>query len=199
MCDKLLSKSELSLAQIDAIAFGAGPGSFTGLRIAAGVVQGMAFGADLPVIKISTLAALSQQIVTPQLTQSNSKIIAAIDARMQEVYWCVFEIADNGLVIPIINEAINKPDDIAFAPYVSNNANVYAIGSGWKASGKTLLQKKQAPESKKVFSSRLTSAKEIGLLAAEQFRQGNVVSAADAIPLYLRNNVARKTQDNQRL
>jgi tRNA threonylcarbamoyladenosine biosynthesis protein TsaB len=87
MIDELLSDSGVALSELDAIAFGRGPGAFTGIRIAAGIVQGLAYGADLPVIPISTLAALAQG------TNENSDfIISAIDARMSEIYTAIYRL-----------------------------------------------------------------------------------------------------------
>ncbi len=210
MCDQLLAKCELSLKQIDAVAFGVGPGSFTGLRIAAGVVQGIAFGSDLPVIKVSTLAALAQQLAPPlmqepsqstqvtQASQLNTKIIAAIDARMQEMYWCIYGVEASGLVTPLMNEAISSPEEVAFTDCISNNDQPLAIGSAWREFNDALRAKKCAPIITNIHESRLTSAKEIGILAAEKFNQKELVSAADAIPVYLRNNVAKKSQKIQK-
>jgi len=193
MCDELLSQCELTLTQLDAVAFGRGPGSFTGLRIAAGVVQGIAFGADLPVIKVSTLAALAQQIKPdPKLETQSIKIIAAIDARMQEIYCCVYTIK-NGQVDATMDETINAPDDVNFKNILSANDTVFGIGTGWREYKDSLTNKPLAPPLTNIFDERLTSAQEIGLLAARKLSDGDVVSAAEAIPVYLRNNVAKKS------
>lgn len=190
MCDELLSSNEIKLTQLDAIAFGQGPGSFTGLRIAAGVVQGMAFGADLPVIKVSTLAALAQQLAGKT---SGADILATIDARMQEVYWCLYHVGDNGLVTPLMDEAITPPDKISLADNRKSNDPVYAIGSGWKEYKQMLSDNPNLPETVKIYDNQLTSAEEIALLAANMLDRGEVVSADQAIPVYLRNNVAKKS------
>jgi len=190
MCDDLLAQAETKLGQLDAVAFGQGPGSFTGLRIAAGVIQGMAYGADLPVIKISTLAALAQQIAKDA---KKAQIIAAIDARMQEIYWCIYTVTDNGFVLPSADEAISSPHDAPFIDILKENTPVYAIGSGWDEFDDVLAEKQKISHLTKIFKKRLTSAEEIGILATNQLKLGNVVSAADAIPVYLRNNVAKKS------
>ena len=80
MIDELLSEAGISMRQLDAVAFGEGPGSFTGLRISAGVAQGIAFGADIPAVPVSCLAAIAQK-------QGREKVVAAIDAKRSKVYW----------------------------------------------------------------------------------------------------------------
>ena len=84
MVEKIIAAAGLSLTQLDAVAFGCGPGAFTGLRVATAMAQGLAFGADLPVIPVSTLAALAQQA---HRCYQSTHVLAAIDARMDEVYW----------------------------------------------------------------------------------------------------------------
>ena len=198
MCDALLAENETTLQQLDAIAFGAGPGSFTGLRIAAGVVQGIAFGADLPVIKVSTLAALSMRIpkliADEETDYDDVKIIASIDARMQEMYWCIYGIDDKGLVVQLMQEAINNPADVSFETLISSGDSCFGIGTGWDEFSEQLNTKKYAPTSTNIFAKHLTSAEEIGVLAANKLQLGEVVSAEDAIPVYLRNDVAKKSQ-----
>lgn len=203
MCDSLLAESSLKITQLDAIAFGQGPGSFTGLRIAAGVAQGIAFGADLPIIKVSTLAALAQQIAkdldisnefeTVIPADNNFQIVAAIDARMQEIYWCTFNVGENGLVLPCMEEAINNPHDISLKSDASTATPVYGIGSGWDEFSELISSKIKTTRQIKIYRNRLTSAEEIGILAANKFKKGNVVSPDQAIPVYLRNNVAKKS------
>ena len=190
MCDDLLAQCDIKLNQLDAVAFGQGPGSFTGLRIAAGVTQGIAFGADLPVISVSTLAALAQQIKTHT---NDTKIIAAIDARMQEVYWCIYSVDENGLVIPEMNEEISSPDNVTFENKGIKSDSVFGIGTGLFEFSDELKSKPFAPLVSNIFDNRLTSAEEIGVLAANKLRNGEVLSAGQAIPVYLRNDVAKKS------
>ena len=102
MVDELMAEADISIEQVDAIAFGRGPGAFTGLRIAVGVTQGIAFGADLPVVPVSTLAALAQG------SESNS-VLAAIDARMDEVYWGAYQRSSAGLMTLCGEEAVIPP------------------------------------------------------------------------------------------
>ena len=105
MVQEVLAESGLSLKQLDAIAFSRGPGSFTSLRIGAGVAQGLAFGADLPVIPVSSLAVLAQGVDAP-------KVLAAFDARMNQVYWGAYVRNAEGLVESVGNEIVIAPVDV---------------------------------------------------------------------------------------
>ena len=108
MVRQALAEGELSLAQLDGIAFGAGPGSFTGLRIACGVAQGLAFGACLPVAGICTLEALAQEA-------GGGSIIAALDARMSQIYHAAYEKGSNGWQ-PVTEPALCFPQDAPLVP-----------------------------------------------------------------------------------
>lgn len=103
MVQALLHKHRLQLAQCDAIAFGAGPGAFTGLRIACGIAQGLAFGVGKPVLPVGNLRALA--LVASGLAPQSRRIVTAIDARMQEIYWAVYAI-EAGLPIEIAAPAL---------------------------------------------------------------------------------------------
>jgi tRNA threonylcarbamoyladenosine biosynthesis protein TsaB len=105
---ELLARGATSLAQLDGIAYGAGPGSFTGLRIACGIAQGLAFGADLPVFGVSTLEALAQAACR---TRGWLNVLACLDARMHEVYVAAYERKDNGLAV-VREASVCKPDEI---------------------------------------------------------------------------------------
>ena len=120
MVQEVLAESGLSLKQLDAIAFSRGPGSFTSLRIGAGVAQGLAFGADLPVIPVSSLAVLAQGVDAP-------KVLAAFDARMNQVYWGAYVRDDKGLMRLTGTEIVIVP---AAVPLPEGSGWVGA-GSGW--------------------------------------------------------------------
>jgi len=180
MIEKILTDNGLVLSQLDCIAFGRGPGMFTGLRIGAGVVQGIAFAADLPVLPISSLAILAQG-------QKSNKIMAALDARMNQVYWGLFEKDNQGLARPCIDEQVISPEDVQ----LPESSGWSGAGSGWDQYSDSLVrvtgrhldnwQSKQFP-----------CARHIMPIANALYKSGKQVDADQAIPVYLRDNVAVK-------
>ncbi|MFV2004657.1 MAG: tRNA (adenosine(37)-N6)-threonylcarbamoyltransferase complex dimerization subunit type 1 TsaB [Gammaproteobacteria bacterium] len=202
MVDQLLADAGLIVAELDAIAFGRGPGSFMGLRIAAGVVQGIAFAHDIPVIPISTLKTIAQRAF--EQTQ-NKNILVAIDARMDEVYWCAYFLEDNQWLSDA-EEQVISPDLVSLPERLSRSDTPWVgAGTGWKSYKERLLstadcQEGELPTGKRgspgglqtILPECLPSAEVIVKLAADEFSAGNTVIAAEAIPVYLRNDVAKK-------
>jgi len=188
MIDDLLKQADISVKSLDAIAFGRGPGSFMGLRIAAGVVQGIAFAHDIPVIAISTLNAIAQRAYE----QTGYKhILTAIDARMDEVYWGAYYL-DAQQWRTIGDESVISPDLIDLPGILKQMDKVWiGAGTGWHRYADRLLSGGDF-----TLQSTLTdcfpSAEIIAKLAVDEFNAGNTVSAAEAIPVYLRNDVAKK-------
>jgi tRNA threonylcarbamoyladenosine biosynthesis protein TsaB len=183
MMEALLQEAGLNLRDMDAIAFGQGPGSFTGVRVAASVVQGAAYGADLPVVPVSTLATLAMQAHA----QGHLHVLAAIDARMQEVYWGEFQMGEDGLPELLGNEQVIAPASVRL---VSETPG-FGIGSGWDTYSDELRQ--VAGQYLSGADPRaLPRAEDVIRLAAEYFKAGQFVDAADALPVYLRDNVAKK-------
>ena len=181
MVDTLLAEADIKLTSLDALAFGRGPGAFTGVRITAGVIQGLAFASNLPTIPISTLAAMAQSAVNESKT-----IISAIDARMDEIYVGMFSVGDNNIVIPVSEEQVIAPENVNF----DLPSDCFGVGSGWDAYGQ-ILSEKVGNKLKGYNARRYPSASNILKLAAIEFIAGNVLEAADALPVYLRNKVTR--------
>ncbi len=184
MMDSLLNEAGEDLQQLDALAFGCGPGSFTGLRIAAGVIQGAALGADLPVIPVSTLAALGQDCLD---RNDVNTVFTAIDARMGEVYWSVCNRNVQGLAEQIEPETVTPVDRIECA----DNACGIGIGSGWDTYQEKLTEKlgKRVSSVELGYFPRAAAVARLGL---DGFDNGKAVPAEDALPVYLRNKVAKK-------
>ena len=185
MCDDLLQHAKLSLQQLDAIAFARGPGSFTGLRIAAGVTQGLAFGADLPVIAVSTLQSLAHIALTQHPSAS---VICAIDARMSEVYWAEYSLNNCHSIIENSGEQVSAPNLVSS----TNPQPIVAIGSGWKVYEKELEALINARHIDHVYADARPSAEQVAQLAATKWLNSELLSAEQAIPVYLRNDVAKK-------
>jgi tRNA threonylcarbamoyladenosine biosynthesis protein TsaB len=181
MVDGLLKDAGLRLADLDALAFGRGPGAFTGVRIAAGVIQGLAFGADRPVIPVSTLAALAQGAAA----EANA-IAAAIDARMGEVYWGTFTVGGDGLVAAAGEERVCKADSVE----VPNATDWFGVGTGWMTYGE-ILSGKLGSRLRGSAGDRFPSAQAVLKLATRELEAGRTVTAAEALPVYLRHPIQR--------
>jgi len=179
MVDQLLSEAEIKLSSLDALAFGRGPGAFTGVRIATGVIQGLAFAADLPVVPVSTLAALAQGTIT-----DSQAIISAIDARMGEIYWCLYKPGTDKIVAPLCTEQISKPESIN----ITDNDTWFGVGSGWQTYN-DILQQKLSAQLTGFDGEHYPHARDIITLAIKDFNNGKAVSAEEALPVYLRNKV----------
>ena len=175
MVESVLNEAGLTLSALDAIAYGRGPGAFTGVRIAIGVVQGLAFGAEVTTVGISDLAAVAQQVAVP-----NARILVCMDARMQEVYWSRFEVQDDGLVRSVAAERVDRPED------VSADAATHCAGTGFLAYPALGARVGGAV----VVGNVLPHAHEIARLAEPELRAGRGQPAADAQPTYLRDKVA---------
>lgn len=183
MIGEVLTEASVILAELDAIAFGRGPGSFTGLRIAAGVTQGLAFGADLPVVPISDLAALAQGAVRER---NVSQVLACLDARMGEVYWGTFRQGADGLVVAMTPERVSAPEAVTCAA----PGEWHGAGEGFAAY--PTLQSAPGGRIVKTEPARVPRATDILSLAQAEAAVGNTVTAEAAIPVYLRDEVAWK-------
>lgn len=179
MVRSLLDEAGLELKQLDALAFGQGPGAFTGVRIAAGVIQGLAYSVDRPVIPVSSLATLAQSVAT-----EHEFIMPAFDARMDEIYYGFYEVNDAGLVRATGNESVIKPELISD----TDNRKCYGIGSGWKT-WHGILEQKFGHHLVGYLEEAYPSAEHMIPLAIEKYNRNETVSAEQALPVYLRNKV----------
>lgn len=182
MIESLLAEAELNLTQLDALAFGCGPGSFTGLRIATGVVQGLAFGANLSVVPVSTLAALAQNF-------SEKFSFVATDARIGEIFWGVYQKNADGFVELVEKEAVLPVSEIQFP-----EKNAIGIGSGWRVYETELLKKTRGLVSQ-IESDVFPHSSVIAKLGVYGFKQGRAVAAEFAQPVYLRDKVAQTERE----
>ncbi len=185
MVEHVLAHAGVAITDLDALAFGCGPGSFTGVRIATGVVQGMAFGADLPVVPVSTLASIAQVELE---RQGEDKVLSIIDARMGEVYFGCYQSVD-GLMQLQGKEALLAPDQIP----LPDTTGWFGAGSGW-GTYQHKLQNLLGNKLKDFRADVYPQSKTIAMLAVAAFERGEMVSAEQALPVYLRDNVAKKAQ-----
>jgi len=183
MIDDVLTEADCQLASLDALAFGCGPGAFMGIRIATGVVQGIAFARDLPVVAVSDLKAIAE--VAYRQT-SAKQVLSAIDARMGEVYWAAYSRDKEGSWQTLVEESVCPPEAVIYP----HNGNWTGAGTGWGSYTDALQNEAIAVEN--ILHDCLPSAEAIVRIAVNEYKQGNTVSATQAQPVYLRNNVAKK-------
>ena len=179
MIDGVLAAAGVARQALDAIAFGRGPGAFTGLRIAAGVAQGLALGLDRPVVPVSTLAALAQ-------ASGAARVLAAFDARLGEVYYGYYTRGADGLVEPDVDDALAPPEHVALPADPGWRGT--GVGAGWAAHGEALRARLGA----RVEDVDVTVEPRAGALvrlAARAFERGQAVPPELALPVYLRDRV----------
>lgn len=174
---EMLDAAGLELGDFDGIAFGAGPGSFTGLRIGCGVAQGLAFGAGLPVLGVSTLLALAA-------ASTQDKVIACLDARMGEVYHAAY-VRQRGGWATVHAPGLYAPQAV---PAVEGDG-WYGVGSGW-AAYREVLAGRYAGKLAGTDGADYPHARDIAALAAPLFEKGLGKPAHEAAPVYIRNKVA---------
>jgi tRNA threonylcarbamoyladenosine biosynthesis protein TsaB len=181
MVQRLLSRGGLSLKQCDAVAFGNGPGSFTGVRTACGVVQGLAFGSGLPVVQVSTLLAMAQ---TCRNACGADEVMAILDARMGEVYWAQYRYAGGW-------QTVSAPA-LATAQELKPQGKVQACGNGLSAYAAAFQAQEFAASG---MSAVMPHAADVAHLARDAFLRGEAITAMEAQPFYLRNKVALTTSE----
>ena len=177
MIQELLAQAGIALKDCDAIAYGSGPGSFTGVRTACGIAQGLAFGADLPVVPVVTLDAMA---LACQQQFGAGDILAVLDARMGEVYWAQYRY-DAGEWRAVVPPTLSAPQDVRPQGAVS------ACGNGFSAYAEAFAGHDFAAGA---HAQVMPHATQIAQLARIAYAAGASVSAADAQPLYLRNKIA---------
>ena len=180
MCEAVLAEGGLARRDLDALGVGCGPGAFTGVRLAISAAQGIALALDIPVVPVSSLAALAMQV-----PDGAGSILAVIDARMGEVYAGTFRRTPDGLVEPVGAETVGTADALALPP-----ASAWSIvGSGW-ASYREALAARLPAAPVWADGERYPQALDIARLAAPRVLAGHALAAEQALPVYLRDKVA---------
>lgn len=179
---ELLAEAGLSLQQLDGVAFGAGPGGFTGLRLACGVAQGLAFGLDVPVVPVGTLAALA-------LASGEGKVLACLDARMHEIYVAAYRVAGD-----CVEEVMAPKVGAGEAAPLPEGDGWRGAGDGFTACGEVLRQR-MGGRLVGVAANAFPTAAAVARLAAPALAAGGGIPAAQAAPLYVRDKVALTTAE----
>lgn len=182
MVDELLAEAGIGLSALDAIAFGRGPGSFTGLRIAAGITQGLAAGARLPVIPVSDLAAVASAAAR---LSGEHRILVCMDARMGQVYWAAFD-CSGALPVALTEERLANPAEVSLP------AGTTWFGAGHGFANYPELGARLAARLHGADPAILPRAGEIARIAAADLVEGRALDATRALPVYLRNDVVHK-------
>jgi tRNA threonylcarbamoyladenosine biosynthesis protein TsaB len=185
MIDELLAEGGVGLAQLDGIAFGRGPGSFTGVRLAASVTQGLAFGAGLGVVPVSDLRAVAQRGLDHDA--GITRTLVCNDARMHEIYWACFERDGNGLAVAHGAEHVGPAAGVLLP---SHWAAAAGVGRGFAAYPG--LRGIAGLEVRAPWDEFLPRAAEVARLAAPELRAGRILGVEAAVPVYLRDDVARR-------
>jgi tRNA threonylcarbamoyladenosine biosynthesis protein TsaB len=192
MIEEVLAEAGLTLRQLDGLCFGRGPGSFTGVRIATGVIQGLALASDLPVVPVSTLAALAQGAFRPEEPEC---IVAALDARMGEVYLGIYTgggIEAPGATATCTAATLQPPRPEAVIDPAAISASLTGawtgVGSGFKTH-RAALCKSLAGSPSRIEPETYPHARDVVLLGLEPLRQGRGVRAEEALPIYLRDRI----------
>ncbi len=185
MVDEILKAANCQLSDLDGLIYGQGPGSFTGVRIGIGVAQGLAFAADLPVVGVSTLQAMAQQAFRKH---QQTQVVAAIDARMSEVYTNGFTLSDDGLMGAENADAVIPPQNMA-AHYQALIGASYGVGTGWDAYKEQLTLAKSNPDTPDIL---YPDALDMLTIGEKLFAQGKGVTAEQAQPVYVRDTVSWK-------
>ncbi len=181
MIEECLTAVNLRLTDLDALAFIAGPGSFTGLRIAASSAQALAYAADLPVVAVSSLRCLAQSVYR---LYGAKQVLAAIDARMHEVYFGAYQLDHNEMMQPLYADGLFSPEQ---CPAIVGS-NWHAIGSGWDNYAER-LQQYYTEHLQQIHWQHFPHAADAAKLAAHDFAAGLAVPVEQVMPIYIRNTV----------
>lgn len=180
MINALLSRNGVVLADVDLFAYGAGPGSFTGLRIGAAMMQGLALAQDSKLITVSSLAAMA--------SSQQGLVLSVVDARMEQVYYGLYRVDDNVQPELLGDISVSSPEDII----LPENDNIIVTGTGWDRYQNEFCQ--MQTERRKIIGidSQYPHAADIARLALYESEQGRETDPAKALPHYVRDNVAKK-------
>jgi len=188
MVQAVLAEAAIPLSRLDCIAFGRGPGGFTGVRLAASVTQGLAYGAGLPVVPVSDLLAVAQQAL--DRAPAAASVLVCNDARMQEVYWACATRGPHGLALAAGPEQVGPPDTVKLPTELPGPV----LGAGRGFAVWPSIPERLGRDLSGIDAELLPRAREIVRLAVPEWLAGQAVAAEQALPVYLRNDVAKPSR-----
>ncbi len=186
LIDEVLSEAGVALGSLAAIAFGRGPGSFTGVRLAASVTQGLAYGAGVPVVPVSDLQAVAHRVLRQE--EGARRVLVCNDARMREVYWGCFVRSPSDLAAPVGAEHVEDPARVALPGDWAPGPDLCGAGSGFAA------YPQLAALSLASIIPALPRAEDIALLAVPEVASGRMLAPEQALPVYLRDDVVQSSR-----
>jgi tRNA threonylcarbamoyladenosine biosynthesis protein TsaB len=186
MIDEVLVEAGATLSGLDAIAFGRGPGSFTGVRLAASVTQGLAYGAGAPVVPVSDLRAVAYRAL--EAHAGAQRVLVCNDARMREVYWACFCRSAHDPAMPVASERVSDPGEVVLPADWTGDVTLLGAGSGFAAYPQLTGL---IPGGSAAIHALYPRAAEIALLAVPEVAAGRVFGPEMALPVYLRDNVVQ--------
>lgn len=189
MIDQVLKEANIELQQLDCLAVGRGPGSFTGVRIATGIIQGLALGTGHKVVAVSTLAAMAQQAL---IHHPNSQVFAAIDARMSEVYFAQYQLIQGKLTLVGQEQVLPPKQARALTVNTLTNDSVIGVGTGWRAYPELNPELDSVKMVKAEDAILYPNAEYMLPIAKQAIKDGLAVEVEELQPVYLRDKVTWK-------
>lgn len=183
MMDRLLARAGLTLKDMDGLAYGRGPGSFTGLRITAGFIQGLAWGLDCPVAPVSSLAAMA---VSARSEGDPGPVASALDARMGEVYWACYHVSGDQTLVALLDDCLLSPGEISL-PLMEGDARWVGTGTGWQY--REAIPGSVVAAMSGIAADAMPDAADVAKLAVLELIRGNTIHASDVQPSYIRDDV----------
>lgn len=184
MIEGLLQEAQLKMQQIEAIAVGAGPGSFMGIRIGSGIAQGLALGLQCPVIPISTLQICAQNAYE---TWGQTNVVVAWDAHMGAIYYAQYQLDQHQFMRPVYQDALLKPADL----FIPELGHWCLVGNAWKVYGEELKSIVQHENIIAIHTDCYPTARALAHLAQHELKNNRVVTAAEAQPVYLWEQIVK--------
>lgn len=189
MTKEVMEAAEIELSELHGLAFSVGPGSFAGLRIACGFVQGLGAGLNIPIVPVSTLAALAYPVLEEN---PEAMVMPILDAKMHEVYWAVYALDQDGELMVIEEDQVSSLETI-YEHFADRNQPLLAVGDGWELDPSSLSKL----DATLIEDRHYPRAGDIALLAKRDLEKGLGLYADQVAPVYLRHNIAMTIEEQK--